>query len=195
MLENNGRKTIAGICFVFFLCFVLTGCTPSDAVKTSTTLAPAETTTAFDLNGYKDLISECNASIYDASILLSNMGQWEYNYWKNMVSMNGVLNYDLMAQKAEDWLNEKAEVSAGTVKENYDAICESYRQIIKTEIEGKEAEKILETFDELFVTYSNLYLLVTSPSGSINIFADSFNDYTNSIKNNNSLLDTLTEKE
>ncbi len=153
-----------------------------------------EATAVFDLAEYKTLALALKDAIMDESILLSNMGNYEYNYWaaeESLGDIGGAIDYDEMSSAANDWLCENAEIAVGELENNYKNICDQYKEIIHFAVSGAEAEEIQDKTSEMFGSFDALYLLVTAPSGDISDFADKFNEYSDDIKNNDSVLSTL----
>lgn len=130
----------------------------------------------FDLDEYKLLVSVCRTAINDASIYVANTGTYEYNYWKALGKLS-----DSMTDSAFEWLSENSDATRETVDADYELIRQQYKDIILTEIEGKEAEEIDAAFRSMYDAYSSMYSLVTSPSGSLSDFASSLNEYINAI--------------
>lgn len=151
----------------------------------------SDTPVPFDLAAYKATVSASFDSISGQAILLSNMGEYEYNYWKINENIGGTFDSAKVADAAENWLIEKAEIEPGTLSKNHELICKQYKEIVSMTISGVEAEKIYENYDVLFTSYNSMYLLVTAPSGSRSDFANSFNSCTEEIKNRKSVLSVL----
>lgn len=154
---------------------------------------PAASESDFDIIEYKSLVSACNEAIMAEAILLSNVGKWENNYWEALGSVSGEMDYENMVSKAMDWLSEKSDATQDTLSENYTAICAEHDEIAGAGATGSEAEEIAVSVAALFEAYNSLYLLVTAPSGEIADFVKNFNDYSDAIVNNNSLLETLAK--
>lgn len=146
------------------------------------------TANTFDLSAYKDLVADCRAKIKESGILLSNIGQWENNYWKAMGSLS-----DDMVGSAFEWLEEQSGENRDTVDSGYSDIRDTYKEIILLEVEGKEAEEIDEAFRGLYDSYSSLYRLVTEPSGSRSDFVDDFNDSINAFTTHDDTLSLFLE--
>lgn len=124
--------------------------------------------TAFDLDTYKALVSSCREEINAASLILANTGSYENTYWKALGSLS-----DDMVDRAFAWLAENSEETRETVDSTYNDIRAAYKEIILNEIEGKEAEEIDSAFRGLYDAYCEMYSLVTQPSGSRESFAQS----------------------
>lgn len=151
----------------------------------------------FDLDKYKSKISKFNTDVYDASILLSNAAKYEKSYWQNLEKLNGNVDSEKIYQKAVDWLIENASeeynVTASTLTDNYKTICSGYSEIVELSIESSEVSAINDAYKQLFDNYCNLYMMVTSPSGSIDSFVDNYNNYIDNIKKYNTMLETFLE--
>jgi len=173
----------------------MAGCAPSEPPAPSVIATPEPTPELteppFDISEYKELVSELKDVIMETSIWLANMGNYEFNYWETLENIGGTIEYEEMAAEAEEWLNKKAEIDSGTLSKNYAEIGKKYKEVIKVEVVGTEANEIHENIIEMYKAFDALYLLVTSPSGDISDFADSFNEYSETIKRQDSMLSTL----
>lgn len=143
-----------------------------------------EKSAPFDLEEYKSLVSECQGTINDASIILANAGAYENNYWKAL----GELRADDMVDAAFSWLADNSEEDRASVDASYSTIQESYKAIISIETEGNEAEEILSSFKSLYASYAEMYIMVTEPSGSRTDFAKSMSDLIADMKISNESL-------
>lgn len=181
-------STIALSCSILFV-----GCgksAPSDVPSEITSLLETEETT-FDIAEYRNMISQCNDSIMKESVFLSNMGNFEYNYWKALNSVSGNIDYDSMVLKAYEWLAENSDSSYLALEKNYVEIGVQYKEIIEKSVSGTEVEELKDALHDLYEAFNSLYMLTTSPSGSISDFTDKFNNYTDAIKNQNSYISSL----
>jgi len=151
-------------------------------------------TTSENLDEYKELVSKFNNDIMAQSLLLSNMGKWEYNYWKAYNSLDAKSpDFDSMTSHAYELLVKNAEVGEEEIANNYKSISEQYKQIVVIDISGSEAGEIKESFKNLYDAYSSLYKMTTSPSGSLSSFSDNYNTYTDDIVKNNEMISLLIE--
>lgn len=181
-------KKIVSLLLLLALALSLSACQGGGSEPTP----PAESTpAAVALGEYKGLVAECNEAIMEEAVLLSNMGKWEHNYWKALGNVNGTMDYENMAAKAIEWLNEEAGIEDGTLEANYSSVCDQYKEIVETACDA-DVEEIDAALEALFNSFDSFYLLVTSPSGDIDTFADDFNRLSKEIKDGNSVLSTLT---
>lgn len=140
---------------------------------------------------YNAAVASFNDTLMENAVLLSNIAQFENSYWKNLIKLGGRVDYDDIVSKAYDWLEEKSGETEQSVEQSYNEICSQYKAIISMNVEGEGNARVSEKLDEIFEAYNSLYLLVTSPSGSNNNFVESYNDYTDTIVNANSMISTL----
>lgn len=177
---------------VLTIVFTCTACSPSkdtpeeieagDAIDASTTtpVAGVEATAmpekepepeiGFDLNEYKELVSDCRTKINDACLFVANIGSYEFQYWKNYNAISGRGMPDNMVDSAFEWLAEEADVTRDAVDDDYNNIRQQYKDIILIEIEGREAEEIDAAFRSMYDAYNSMYSQVTSPSTSLSGF-------------------------
>lgn len=144
------------------LALFLTGCGDPSQPDSS------PSSTAFDLDVYKSLVSDCREEINAASLILANTGAYENNYWKTLGGLS-----DDMVDRAFTWLSENSAETRETVDSAYNDIRAAYKEIVLNELEGTEAEEIDSAFRGLYDAYCEMYSLVTQPSGSRENFAQS----------------------
>lgn len=151
----------------------------------------AEKVDKIDLSEYKTLVGKCNDDIMELSILLSNMGQYEHNYWKILNGGNGAMDYDSMVSRAFEWLEREAEIDQAAMETKYQDVCDQYKKIFAVDVTDSIALDVRTSFLELFDSFNSLYLLVTAPSGSMSDFVSHYNTYSGKIKNINSTLSLM----
>lgn len=150
-------------------------------INSQTEATTAATTTApFNIEEYREIINTCRTDIYDSSILLSNMGKYEYNFMKALASVSGTPD-DTVAEKAFEWLSENSDATKESVAEDYESIREQYKEIILIEASGKEAEELSDSLEDMYEAYTDLYTLVTEPHNYVSTFSSSYNDYIDTI--------------
>ncbi len=174
---------------VLIAIFFLVGC-ESNINKGDEISLPTETISTssgvihdFDLDEYKLLVSECRSSINNASIYISNMGAYEIKYWKILGSLS-----DTMVDSAFKWLAEKSDGTRDSVETSYETIRKQFKEIVLIEIDGNEAEEISKSFRSMYDSYIAIYLMVTSPSGTVESFATKLNNNINNITDSNNTL-------
>lgn len=133
-------------------------------------------------DGYKAKILSEAEYIESASVLLSNMGKYENNYWKSLSSVGGSVDFDDVVSSAKEWLKENAEISESKLEEDYKQIITNHSEIISIEPNDTAVTAISSDYENLYNGYRALYQLVTSPSGSRSDFIDNFNEYSDTIK-------------
>ena len=148
----------------------------------------------FDLEEYKELVSACRAAINDAILPVAKVGQFEFTYWKAYNSIGGESAApDSMVDSSFESLAEKADVTRDKVDADYNDIRQQYKDIILTEIEGREAEEIDAAFRSMYDAYSSMYNLVISPSGSLSDFGNNLLDYADALTNADESLSLFLE--
>ncbi|MGN1085839.1 MAG: hypothetical protein ACI4Q5_02295 [Porcipelethomonas sp.] len=194
---------------VLSIFIVLSGCGNSNKIGTVKTYDEIENTiepqveetteaTSISIEEYRSKISDFNNSIYDASILLSNISQYERNYWENLEELGRSVDSNKVYENAMDWLKENAsedyDITDTVLQDNYKSICTSYSEIVGMGINTPDVSAINNAYEELFSNYCMLYTLATNPDGDINTFVDKFNEYIDNIKNYNTMLSTFLEE-
>lgn len=188
------KKIIAGL-LVTFCVAGFVGCentergsSTEDAkinAETETTKITVEETPekSVDIEQYKSMIAECSNAIEDATVILTHVGNYEYNYWSNLINF-GRKNIDLndVSEKGNQWLVENAtessdelyaNVTETTMDDNFNDICQQYAEIILLNVSDSTVSSINTNFESLFNDYSTLYVTVTSPSGTVSSFSNS----------------------
>lgn len=145
----------------------------------------------FDLEAYKESVSDFRSEAYAASVILANMGNYENNYWQALGSLS-----DGMVDKAFTWLAENSDESRETVEANYESICSAYKELILTDFgDNAEAAEIDAGVRALYDGYSELYDTILNPSGSRGHFASHVSDLISEIQSaNDDLLLFLPEE-
>lgn len=184
------------VCFLLAIisASLLVGCSGNNAQQDNQTNPPTtnvaqEAEQEFDLESFKNAVSQCQADINDASILIANMGTYEYNFWKALGSLS-----DSMTESAYEWLAENSDATKESVETAYESIRQQYRDITLTEYRGKEAEEIYSAFDSVYQAYNDMYNLVTNPTGSLTDFATDLNNYIEAIQRNSNDLSLFLEQ-
>ncbi|MCI8633922.1 MAG: hypothetical protein HFE64_10655 [Lachnospiraceae bacterium] len=187
---------------ILALLFSFTACTSNNPEADSNSIIESSLTAEsslppeneFDISAYTKLVEESRQAIEETAILLSNLGQYEYNYWNALNNVNGTMDYSSMVDSAFNWLLDKGNVSRDEVVQNYTTICNQYKEIIQIDIgTNSAASTIKNEYDTLYTNFDNYYRLVTDPSGDVNSFSDTFNTYTRAIESSNSKLGLLTQ--
>lgn len=165
------------LCFALLLTLVGCGQTSAEESVPETTAHTTEPPTEppFDLDAYKTSVKTCVSEVYDSTVLLYNVANYEINFWESLEQFSGTVTAEKITTAAWEWLEEKGDCTQDDIVAQYDDITGLYKEIISTKIEGAEAEEIKATFDEYFDAYIKFYNLVCSPTGTSADFVDSCN--------------------
>lgn len=140
----------------------------NDKNSIANTSEPIIETSVFDIDEYKTKVSECRNNIDASTVLIANMGNYEFNYFRILgkVDPNGY-------ESACNWLEKETEgeTTREMVEAGYETICQQYKDIVLIEREGNEAEIIFEKFEILYSAYFDLYYAVSNPSGTVTSFS------------------------
>lgn len=187
------------IILCLLLSFSLDGCgknkpdlSPPDDIDTST-VADEATDIPFDIESYKNTISSYCEAVMDESLILYNMGRYQYSYWENLDKLQGNIDYDSLVSNTYDWLAKENEMSQDDIENNYSEICALYQEITIIDGEKNDIEEIQTAIKDLHSTFESFYHLITNPSGDIESFATHFNDYVTEIKAQNDNISVLIE--
>lgn len=187
-------KKILSLVLVFIFALSLTACGEDNNDKNET---KEKTIT---IEEYKNQVLKFVTNTEASGIILSNMAQYENNYWSTLESYGGSINsqedYDKILSKTYEWVKEKQpDLNQETITNDYNKICSEYKNILLCVTEdSKEKTEIESEFKELFNAYNSIYLLVTSPSGDLNTFVNNYNTYNDTFKSSKSNLDILLQK-
>ena len=151
---------------------------------------------AISLDKYKTMVADFNSRVMDESVLLTNAGMFEYNYWKaySGLSTYDDLDYQSMAESAMEWLSENSDADAESVKAAYDELIAAYATISDANVDGEIPEELPDLVAALFGAYDALYSLVTEPSGSIENFLIQLKGHVDAITDFNENISALIEE-
>lgn len=163
----------------FFLCAAM--CLPLSACGSSGSSAsgsaPAaseavETVEPFDLDAYKEMVTDGYYSINQLSLYFSALETTELEYMKALNRLGGSIESEDVAQQAEDALTEYCDLTYDDLDEINQKIRDQYREISLIEIEGKEAEKIGDAYERLYKATEDIYSEIKNPNPDLSVFAD-----------------------
>lgn len=120
----------------------------------------------FDIDGYKQQVSELSVKISDASIVLANMGNWEYNFMKAL----GSPSKD-MVERAYEWLAEESDYSQEWVEAKDEEIMSDFSNIAAITT-GTQADNIFASLNDLMNVYIAMYCTVTTTPTSVSAFGE-----------------------
>lgn len=96
-----------------------------------------------------------------------------------------------IVQSAQGWLQKEAGVKPEQIEAADNSINNKYKEILKIEVSGTEAEKIQQLFFELYKDYSSMHHNVTTATLTMSDFSNETLDTMNSFSKNNEQLKTL----
>lgn len=180
----NGGKKMKHTVFIkkagaLFLCAAM--CLPLSACGSSGSSAsgsaPAaseavETVEPFDLDAYKEMVTDGYYSINQLSLYFSALETTELEYMKALNRLGGSIESEDVAQQAEDALTEYCDLTYDDLDEINQKIRDQYREISLIEIEGKEAEKIGDAYERLYKATEDIYSEIKNPNPDLSVFAD-----------------------
>lgn len=187
---------------------LLTGCSTNNSESKSSTTSsststvestPATTTSTtvavISEDKYYELAKDFSAKIDDASIYLSNMGQYEYNYMDHYTNISGNdIDSDTakeVVDEARQWLVKKGKVKSNKIDNDYKTLTKEYNKLATLNI-SNSAKVVAEKVNDIYDNYSKLYSLVTN-IGDFSSFADDYNDYIDNIDSYVSYIKTIAE--
>lgn len=188
------------VCLLLTVTLVLSvgGCskkkddTSSDNEKQQTSLSSQEETS---IEEYAVLVSDCVEEIENASVLLSNMANYEYEYWSALDNIDGNFDTKKAVQKARDWLSEKADVEENKIETDYKIIVGKYSDVVEVNISDENAKLLNDNLTKLYDEYCLLYNLTISPGDNLSIFTTNYNSYVDNITNYLNTINTSIDNE
>ena len=176
-----------------------TACSSSnntEEVTTTTAETIEENTNVAEtsIENYKNKVYSLTEIIEEASVLLSNMAKYEYNYMSSLYKISGRMDSDSVVENGRTWLSEKGNVKEDRIDKDFEKITNDYFEIKELTVSGKKAETIDEKLSNLYDEYSALYTQTTTAS-SLDNFADDYNDHVNAITELVNVLKTSTKPE
>ena len=162
-----------------------TACSSSsntEEVTTTTAETIEENTNVSEtsIENYKNKVYSLTETIEEASVLLSNMAKYEYNYMSSLYKISGRMDSDSVVENGRTWLSEKGNVKEDRIDKDFEKITNDYFEIKELTVSGKKAETIDEKLSNLYDEYSAFYTQTTTAS-SLDNFADDYNDHVNAI--------------
>lgn len=186
MKKNVSLPVILLLVLSMFLSACGVASTPPTTVETEAPAVP------FDLEAYKQTVSDAVTEINDASVILYNVIKKEIEFCKTFEKISGSsANPEKAFQTAIEWLEEKSDYSEDTILEQYETISEMYKTSIAADVVGNEAEGIKELLDEMFTAYFEMHNMALDPSGSISALTDRYNEQSHIILTNTDKLEIL----
>lgn len=192
-------KKIFALLLALALFMSLAACGSNDAqdeaaADPTTEPTTVPTTEPFDMDGYKNLVSDCITEIYDSTIILSNIISFECKYlktYKNIAGASGKIDVEKVVETGIKGLEEYSDYTEEYVKEQYDKISAMYKEIVLSEADNTEASEIKTTFKEMHEAYVAMYNLAFSPGTDMTALAYSHDEYAGVIKNRKATLEIL----
>ena len=136
----------------------------------------------FDLDAYKALAVAFCTTVEENAVDLGKIARRQNNYWEALDALGGFVTTEKILENSSEWFFEETGLSFSDLEAKYEEHSSLYRDIIMTEIEGKEAEEIESLIRIFFDAYTDLYTLVMSPSGSREDFVDRYNEIIESFR-------------
>ena len=182
--------------FALFLALItilsFTACGSNTEAATEPTTIP--TTEPFDVDEYKALVSDCITEIYDGTVVISNIINFECKYLKTFQKVSGASKKPSMESVVETGikgLEEYSDYTEESVKEQYNNITEMYNTIILSGADHAEVNEIQTYFTEMYEAYDGFYNLAFCPELDLGALATSHDEHTHTIINCNEALKNL----
>lgn len=179
-------KRILSLLVILIFTISLSACRSPHAPETLATTVPPQTTKTeppFDGEAFKGLVSGCAETMSKNTTLLSIVALYEQSYWESLEQLGGTVTAEKLTAAGYKYLSENTDYSKDDIASWHDSIMAAYKVIVTTDIDGAEAESILEVFNEYIDAYLSLHNLATSPSGKLSEFEELYRSYTDTIDN------------
>ncbi len=165
------KKTFC-IALMLVLVMGLTACgNNSESQGNDDNAAVTEAEEEFDLEEYEDQVKIFRDEANSTMLALYNMSNYESNYWNNLLNISGKApSSDDLSERAFSWLEENSDYTQDSIEESDALIRDYYKDLILTDIEGKEAEELDAAVRDMYDAYTAMYTNVTAASGDLNSF-------------------------
>lgn len=173
MKHTEFMKKTGALFLCAAMCLPLSACGSSGSASSAP--ASPETVEAvepFDLNAYKEMVTDGYYSINQLSLYFSALETTELEYMKSLSQLGGSIESEDVAQRAENALTEYCDLTYDDLDEINQKIRDQYREISLIETEGKEAEKISDAYERLYKATEDIYSEIKNPSPDLSVFAD-----------------------
>ena len=136
------------------------------SVQTSPEMStPEPSVSSFNLDEYKREASAYRQEVYQASVILGNLANYESTFLTTANNFGSYTTADDVTESAFEWLSKNSDESLDTVSSAYDDIRTSYKALILAEYgDDPEAAEIDGYVRSFYEYYSSLYELVTEPT-------------------------------
>lgn len=176
-----------------------TACSSNDNsnIMPTSSIATTEKQTSkneINLDDYKKQVYSLTETIENASILLSNMAKYEYNYMSSLYKISGRSESDDVVDKGREWLAENGNVEENRIDEDFKTITNNYFEIKTLTVSENDAYVIEEKLSALYDEYSSFYTQATT-ANTIEGFVDDYNEHVNTINELVNVIKTATEAE
>lgn len=151
--------------------------------------AAPETEPEIDLDEYKSLVGEFRANVYDASVILMNMGNYEASFMKALGSTS-----DTLVDDAFEWLEKKSDNTKASFEALDESVAAQFGEILEM-TKGDAAQLIFAQVNTLYTDYTALYDTVTTVPYSVSAFTSEFNEAMSAVKDDLKILDATVPAE
>ena len=144
------------------------------------------TTEPFDVEEYKTLVSDCITEIYDSTVVVSNIINFECKYlqaFKKVAGASSTPSMESVVETGIKGLEEYSDYTEESVKEKYNEISAMYNEIILSGADHAEVNEIQTVFMEMYEAYDGFYNLAFSPKLDLGALATSHDEHTHAIVN------------
>lgn len=122
------------------------------------------------LTEYHAMVSDFNSRVMDESVILIQIGLYEYNWWGSYSGDPNDVDLDAMLQLVMDWLFERFHATPDTIAAVRGALTADYAAIVCANVDGGAPAETSDLVNALFSAYYQLYTTVTQPSGTVREF-------------------------
>lgn len=178
--------------FALFMALILILSLVACGSKPEPTTTP--TTEPFDVEEYKTLVSDCITEIYDSTVVVSNIINFECKYlqtFKKVAGASAKPSIEKVVETGIMGLEEYSDYTEESVKEQYSNITAMYNSIILFGADHAEVNEIQTVFTEMYEAYNGFYNLAFTPELDLGALATSHDEHTKIIVSCNGTLENL----
>ena len=150
----------------------------------------------FDTEAFKEKVRNAVIMIDTDSVALYNAINRDITYLEISKNVGGSgPDPEKLASDSFEWLAKNGGGDKETLDKDYETLKDSYSEILFTDTDDKEIQKIIENYDTLYLSYSGIYQLACSPSTDASPLSSQYNSYYNDMKNPQSALHAILDIE
>ncbi|MDR1669922.1 MAG: hypothetical protein LBR76_08185, partial [Oscillospiraceae bacterium] len=143
----------------FCMMILLAGCaSPAPPEGSPSPQPPAGTPSPVseEFAAYKALAAACNDDIYQLTIVLSNMGNFEHYTWST-VPAGETVDFEELLNTSYEWITENANETKESIHTKHQHICEQFETLQTITLTDPGFHNIAKNITALFESYDTFF--------------------------------------